>query len=419
MLVQNVSGRYRARNSLLRTIAASASIAVLGCTGSINGDGPDSSTTSGATGGGIGSGAGGSVGTGAGGQTGTGTGGATGIGGATGAAGASGTGGRGGATGTGGARGTGGRAGTGGTTGTGGMSGAGGTTGGAGAGGITKFVGNISTSGAIRTGFVTYWNQFSPENEGKWGSVQPAQGTFNWAALDREYAYAQTNNIIFKEHNFIWGNQQPAWVNSGNAQSAVQAWMNAFCQRYPNTRLIDVVNEPPPHTTPAYISGIGGTGASGYDWIVNAFKWARAACPNAILILNDFNTIELTADNNRIIDIANRVKAAGGPIDAVGAQGHGAYQIATSTVKGFIDKITQQTGLPVYITEYDINVADDTQQRNIMQDQFTMFWNDANVKGITLWGYIVGATWLPNTGLQQTNGTMRPAMAWLMTFLGR
>ncbi len=126
-----------------------------------------------------------------------------------------------------------------------------------------------------------------------------------------------------------------------------------------------------------------------------------------------------SADNTRTIDIVNRIKAAGAPIDAVGAQGHAAYQVATATVKGFIDKITQQTGLPVYITEYDINVANDTQQKNIMQEQMTMFWNDANVKGITVWGYIVGLTWKPNTGLQQSNGTMRPAMTWLMTFLGR
>jgi endo-1,4-beta-xylanase len=311
------------------------------------------------------------------------------------------------------------------TMGLGGNTGAGGAvtgSGGAGDGGVVsvaKFAGNISTRGAILTGFAKFWNQFTPENEGKWGSVQPSQGTFNWAALDREYAFAQTNNIPFKQHNFIWGNQQPSWVNNGNAQTAVQTWMNTFCQRYPNTKLIDVVNEPPPHTTPAYINGIGGTGATGYDWIVNAFKWARAACPHAILILNDFNTIELSGDNTRIINIVNAIKAAGAPIDAVGAQGHGASGMPTATVKGFIDKIAQQTGLPVYITEYDINVADDTQQKNIMQDQFTMFWNDANVHGITLWGYIVGATWETNSGLQQSNGAMRPAMAWLMQFLGR
>jgi endo-1,4-beta-xylanase len=54
-----------------------------------------------------------------------------------------------------------------------------------------------------------------------------------------------------------------------------------------------------------------------------------------------------------------------------------------------------------------------------MQSQFTMFWNDPNVKGITLWGYIVGQTWQTNTGLMTSTGTMRPAMTWLMQFLNR
>jgi endo-1,4-beta-xylanase len=52
-----------------------------------------------------------------------------------------------------------------------------------------------------------------------------------------------------------------------------------------------------------------------------------------------------------------------------------------------------------------------------MQSQFTTFWNDANMKGITLWGYIVGATWEANTGLMTSSGTMRPAMTWLVNFL--
>lgn len=86
-------------------------------------------------------------------------------------------------------------------------------------------------------------------------------------------------------------------------------------------------------------------------------------------------------------------------------------------MKGFIDKIASSTGLPVYITEMDIGVADDNQQKTIMQDQITMYWNNDNVKGITLWGYIVGATWRSNTGLQQPSGAMRPAMTWLMDFI--
>jgi endo-1,4-beta-xylanase len=282
-----------------------------------------------------------------------------------------------------------------------------------------KFVGNITTNGAVRSDFKTYWNQITPENEGKWGSVQPAQGTWNWGPLDAVYKYANDNGIPFQEHHFVSGEMQPSWVNDGNARTAVRAWMQAFCQRYPSTKLIEVVNEPPPHTTPAYIGGMGGTGTTGYDWIVNAFNWAREFCPDAILVLNDYNIVELSADSAHFVDIVNRVRAAGAPIDAIGAQAHNAYSVPTATVKAYIDSLASQTGLPVYISEYDINLADDTQQKNVMAEQFAMFWTDPNVKGITLWGYVEGATWLPNTGLMSSSGIQRPAMTWLLDYLGR
>jgi len=369
----------------------------------------------------------------------SGTGGASSTGGMKSTGGANATGGArptGGANATGGARPTGGATATGGTKATGGANATGGSkatgglpaTGGANAtGGTTssgngrKFVGNIDTAGSIRSDFATYWNQFSPENAGKWGSVQPSsQSSFNWASLDAMYSYCTAHNIIFKQHNFVWGAQQPGWTSSltaSNGPAAVQNWMKAFCTRYPNTKYIDVVNEPPPHTTPAYINAIGGTGSSGYDWIVNAFKWARAACPNATLILNDYNTIEYSADHNNIINIANKIKAAGAPIDALGAQAHAVASFSASAVQSSIDDLATKTGLPVYITEFDINVADDNQQASIMQSLFTMFWNDSNVKGITLWGYVQGATWQANTGLITSSGTMRPAMTWLTNFL--
>ncbi|ACS93589.1 conserved domain protein [Teredinibacter turnerae T7901] len=41
------------------------------------------------------------------------------------------------------------------------------------------------------------------------------------------------------------------------------------------------------------------------------------------------------------------------------------------------------------------------------------------MKGITLWGYVVGSTWVNGTGLIQSNGTPRPAMNWLMDYIGR
>jgi endo-1,4-beta-xylanase len=48
-----------------------------------------------------------------------------------------------------------------------------------------------------------------------------------------------------------------------------------------------------------------------------------------------------------------------------------------------------------------------------------MFMSNNNIKGVTIWGYLVGATWVNNTGILNTDGSMRPAMTWLMGFLGR
>jgi hypothetical protein len=39
------------------------------------------------------------------------------------------------------------------------------------------------------------------------------------------------------------------------------------------------------------------------------------------------------------------------------------------------------------------------------------------VAGITIWGYLNGATWISNSGILNSNGTERPAMTWLKTFI--
>jgi len=362
--------------------------------------------------------------TGAAGQGGTGTGGSS-----AGAGGKGGLGGAGGSAGTGvaGSRGgSGGAAGRGGAAGGRGGAGGAGATGSAGTGGapppVKKYVGNIDTRGQVRSDFSKYWDQLTPENAGKWGSIEGTRNTMRWTSLDAMHDYAKQNNIPFKQHNFIWGSQQPGWLgglSQAEQKAEVEEWIRLFCERYPDVQLIDVVNEPPPHTTPPYVAALGGSGASGYDWIAQAFKWAHQYCPNAILILNDYNNIEYGNDNAHTIDIVTKIKAAGAPITGVGAQAHACGNLSASTIQANIDKITAQTGLPVYISEYDLNIADDNQQKNVMQSQFTMFWNDKNVAGITLWGYVVGSTWVANSGLITSSGTMRPAMTWLMSFLGR
>lgn len=301
--------------------------------------------------------------------------------------------------------------------GTGGASG--GSAGAGGANTVGKFFGNITTGNSIDTGgmkFSKYWDQITPENAGKWGSVQSSPtSAFNWSSLDAIYAYTETNHIIFKQHNFVWGSQQP----SGTPTLAqVENWIKSFCDRYPNTKLIDVVNEPPPHTTPSYTANLGAGETGTYGWITKAFKLARQHCGNAILILNDYNNIEYSDQESHFIDIVKQIKSGGAPIDAVGAQAHGLRTMSASQLQTNLNTMATQTGLPIYITEYDIGEANDATQLATYQAQIPIFRNTAAVHGVTIWGWIDGKTWVANTGLVKGT-TPRSAMTWLMNQLGR
>jgi endo-1,4-beta-xylanase len=278
-----------------------------------------------------------------------------------------------------------------------------------------KFVGNITTQGMVRPDFIEYWNQITPENEGKWGSVEATRDVMNWAPLDAVYQYAMEHDIPFKQHAMVWGSQQPGWIAGlpANEQAEeVQEWIAAFCERYPETAIIDVVNEPPPHTTPPYVEAIGGAGASGYDWIIWSFQTTREHCPGSILVLNDYNVLRW--DTANFVSIVDAVKDSG-YIDALGAQAHGLETIALSELQTNLQMVLD-TGLPLYISEYDLDIADDTLQRDVMAEQFPVFWQTEGIVGITLWGYIHGATWKPDTGLIRDD-EHRPAMTWLLDYL--
>lgn len=275
-----------------------------------------------------------------------------------------------------------------------------------------KFVGNITTSGAVRSDFINYWNQITPENEGKWGSVEGTRDQYNWAPLDRIYAYAREHNIPVKAHTLVWGSQFPSWITNLSAaeQAAeIEEWIRDYCTRYPDTAMIDVVNEAIPGHAPATYA----QNAFGNDWIIKSFQLARQYCPNAILILNDYNV--LSWDTDKFITLARPVIAAG-VVDALGAQSHGLADRPLSETTTKLNQIAA-LGLPIYISEYDIEKTNDQEQLQVMQQQFPLFYNHTSVKGITLWGYVVGKTWRDGTGLIQDNGTFRPAMTWLMNYL--
>ena len=287
-----------------------------------------------------------------------------------------------------------------------------------------KFLGNITTSYQIDYGtekFYQLWNQITPENESKWDQIEGwSRGSFSWTNCDRIYNYAKTHKFPFKFHTLVWGSQYPKWMDNLSKEQQLKAlteWMDAVKKRYPDLKLIDVVNEAIPGHAPApYKDALGGDGVTGYDWIIKAFEMAYERWPNAILIYNDYNTFQWNTD--QFIDLVTKLRDAGAPIDAYGCQSHDLTDCSLTTFKNSMTKIQNALKMPMYITEYDIASADDNYQLQRYKEQIPVMWEASYCAGVTLWGYIYGETWVTDgtSGLIR-NGQDRPAMTWLREYM--
>ncbi|NUM73561.1 endo-1,4-beta-xylanase [candidate division KSB1 bacterium] len=280
----------------------------------------------------------------------------------------------------------------------------------------SKFVGNIIGNGfSIReNNFKRYWNQVTPENAGKWGSL-------NWQQLDNIYNFAKNNGFLYRHHTLVWGNQEPghiAGLDSASQYQEVVNWLSAVGQRYPGMDYCDVVNEPL-HAPPSYKRALGGDGATGWDWVIKAFELARQYLPaKTELHLNEYSVINDGNANARYIQIINLLKERG-LIDGIGVQGHN-FEVnggaSTTTLHNNLTNLAA-TGLPVYITEFDINVQDDNTQLQRYQTIFPVLYEHPGVYGITLWGYIRYEIWQQEAYLLNERLAERPAMQWLRTYL--
>jgi endo-1,4-beta-xylanase len=295
--------------------------------------------------------------------------------------------------------------------------------------GSSKFIG--CTYNGPDANFINYWTQVTPGNAGKFGVVATTadSSTWNWTALDAAYALAIQNHLIFKDHNLVWGQQQPAWItaagfDSAHQVNAVEQWIRMVANRYLRMTMIDVVNEPLLGHNPApYRAALGGAGVTGWDWVIWAFQKARLYMPNVKLLLNDYGIINDNSATTSYLQIINLLKDRG-LIDGIGVQGH-RFELEsadTNIVKGNLDRLAA-TGLPVYISEFDLGnlgnagTPDDNQQLQLYQKVFPVLWEHPAVKGITIWDYIEGQTWQTTCYLVRADGTARPALLWLAQFV--
>jgi len=287
-----------------------------------------------------------------------------------------------------------------------------------------KFLGNITTRYQMDAGggvpeYYKLWNQVTPENESKWSSVQNNRSNFNWGC-DNAFNYAKNHKFTYKFHAFLWGAQYPGWLESLSIKDrydAVETWFDAIRKHYSTLPLIDVVNEAVgmhQPGNPLIKASVGGGGKTGYDWLIKAFEMAYERFPNSILIYNDYNSFQNDVDN--YLTLVQAIRDAGAPIDAYGNQSHDVNNISADNLKSVMKKQQDALKMPMYITELDIDIADDNAQKSQYQKIFPLMWEADYCAGVTLWGYIHGATWVGNSGLYK-NGKERAAMTWLKEYI--
>lgn len=317
--------------------------------------------------------------------------------------------------------------------------------------GAAKFIGNITQSNTApgpNDQFTQLWNQATAENGCKWGSIEGTRGKFNWAGCDAAYNWAKNNGGHFKFHALLWGGQYPGWLESlsvDETKKAITTWFDAVKAHYPDLEMIDVANEAirtgngqyhSGYTRTKIIPALGGDNNGDYAFLTTAFKMARERWPKAILIYNDYNTIQWHVDQG--INLINTIRKNGAPVDAYGLQAHdlmsdggqaggtggGGVCMNYNNFVATMQKIHKETNnFPVLISEYDVPSTDDGIQKQCYSEQVKYWMEDPYVAGITIWGWIYGQTWLNCNGKANgcsglvRNGQDRPALTWMKEYL--
>ena len=292
--------------------------------------------------------------------------------------------------------------------------------------GESKFLGNILQGFANKgmeedTTFLTYWNQATPENAGKHIVLEGNRDVYTWETLDEIYAYCQANDIPFKQHTFMfWCCGSSAgidWLENlpeAEIRAELEEFIRDFFNRYPNTAYAEVVNEPfqsPPSSK--IRNALGGN--TDYAWIRWFYTKARQYAPATCQLW--INENQVLKNNSRANDYRKLVEAlkTDGNLDAVGMQGHWLEGVPASTIKQKLDYMAE-AGLPLYITEYEVALSNDQQQRNVWAEQFPVMWEHPAVQGVTLWGYREGKMWRGQGYLLRSNGSERPSLQWLKSY---
>ena len=261
-------------------------------------------------------------------------------------------------------------------------------------------------------------NSLTAENVMKWGPIHPQENVWNFAPADAVVSRASENDMQLRGHTLVWGGSQIASyvqniTDRDQMLNRMQEHISEVVGRYAGQiEQWDVVNEPLPSVVdPPTSDGLDDNvfrRVVGPDYIAQAFHFAHAADPNALLFLNDNGILLPGERQDRFVALVEQLLADGVPLHGIGIQGHigltppTAYptrQQVEESVRRFTD-----LGLPVEITELDVvtiflSSAGDAlapllQQAILYSDVVGGCLENSSCSGITTWGLGDHLSWV-------------------------
>ncbi|MEM8782327.1 MAG: endo-1,4-beta-xylanase [Planctomycetota bacterium] len=279
-----------------------------------------------------------------------------------------------------------------------------------------KLVGDPSGSdAAYRQKVLELFNTATLENTLKWRALEGEFGNnFGEAIALDALQWAQDNGLESRGHVMVWpgNNHLPQSLLALDSDPATQrqAVIDHVADIAAKTQGLvrdwDVVNE-----TRANTDLLNRFGESVMD------EWFAAAdaINDANLFINEFGIITGNQGNEpnrtQYLQTIQGLQQRGAAIDAIGMQGHFSASDLTDIerVWAVLDRFHDATGLPIAITEFDVNTTDRQLQADYLRDFMTAVFAHEAVDSFVQWGFWENAHWRPDAALFDADWTIRPA----------